>query len=289
MSVFFMKLLAVLSMLIDHTGFFLRQQFHIGDGLYYLMRSLGRFAFPVYCFLIVNGFEKTSDRRKYLTRLSLFAAISQLPFSLAFCAVNYTGKASVGLAFAHPLVLVVPALLCVIVCWYKAVRPDITALIPAAALLLGITYFSTDGVYLLYPNMNVFYTLAVSLALILVLDRLSQPDSTRSPELLFGILGVAAALLLIRNRSDYGYLGILLPLLLWATRGSRKGQCLALLLWCWYEYLLSHATPEYFIAAALAVVPILLYNGRLGRPFRNGFYIIYPAHLLLLGALVILI
>ena len=289
MSVFLIKLIAVLSMLTDHTGFFLRQQFHISDGLYTFMRSLGRFAFPVFCFLIVNGFEKSSDRKKYLTRLCAFAAISQLPFSLVFSSANYTGMASAGLLLARPTALIVPALLCVFVGWYGAVRPDLSALLPAAALLLGIARLSVNGIYLLYPKMNVFYTLAVSLALLCLLDRLSEHGSLRSPDILLGILGVCAALAMIQGRADYGYPGILLVLMLWTARGSRPAQAAALLLWCAYEYLLTRPRPEYFFAASLAVIPILLYNGRLGKPFKAGFYILYPAHLLLLGALIILV
>ena len=289
MSVFAMKLLAVVSMLIDHSGVFLRQQFHIGDGLYTVMRTLGRLAFPLFCFLIVNGFEKSSDRKKYLTRLTVFAIVSQIPFSLVSKAANYTDMASAGLLFARPTYLIVLSLLCVFVGWYGAVRSDLSALLPAAALLLGITRFSVNGIYWLYPGMNVFYTLAVSLALLCVLERLSDPGALLSREGLCAVLGVCAALAMIQNSSDYGYAGIMLVLMLWLARSSRRRQCAALLLWCIYQYLLAHTKPEYFFAAVLAVVPLLLYNGRLGRPVHIGFYILYPAHLLLLGMLIILI
>ena len=42
------------------------------------------------------------------------------------------------------------------------------------------------------------------------------------------------------------------------------------------------------VYAVLALIPILLYNGRRGRQtkvMQYGFYIFYPAHLLLLAVL----
>ena len=85
-----LKLIAVVSMLIDHSALLLGPELPflsiplLGDRitLYYIMRRVGRLAFPIFCFLISEGLVHTRNRKRYLLRLSLFAVISELPFNI---------------------------------------------------------------------------------------------------------------------------------------------------------------------------------------------------------------
>lgn len=80
MNAFVLKIIAIISMLIDHTGYIFIDSFPT----YYFFRGIGRLAFPIFAFFIAEGCDKTGDIRKYLFRLGLFALIAEMPFDFAF-------------------------------------------------------------------------------------------------------------------------------------------------------------------------------------------------------------
>lgn len=92
-----LKLIAIITMFIDHFGAVVVGQalfrlpnvvsdvalYHNLRTFYRLLRLIGRLAFPIFCFMLVEGFLHTRSREKYLLRLGLFALISEIPFDLA--------------------------------------------------------------------------------------------------------------------------------------------------------------------------------------------------------------
>jgi hypothetical protein len=107
-----LKIIALITMLIDHIAAVVimqiyRESYHITATMqlsqnfmdqiivwvaenqnlvywgYSIMRDIGRMAFPVYCFLLVEGFLHTKSVAKYAVRLFVFALISEIPFDLA--------------------------------------------------------------------------------------------------------------------------------------------------------------------------------------------------------------
>ena len=78
LSTFWLKIIAIICMTIDHIGVCLGTVYK--NGSYYLsgfmsfdtynvLRIIGRIAFPIFCYLIVEGFFHTSDLKKYFFRI----------------------------------------------------------------------------------------------------------------------------------------------------------------------------------------------------------------------------
>lgn len=74
-----LKVIAMISMVIDHVALYLMEQ---GTLLYETMRCIGRIAFPVFAFLIAEGFIHTRSRYRYFFTLLGFAVISEIPWYL---------------------------------------------------------------------------------------------------------------------------------------------------------------------------------------------------------------
>lgn len=81
-----LKYMAFLSMLLDHVNNSMITPYLDGKGLLLhvsnLLSILGRVAFPLFMFFLVEGFFKTHSRKKYLINLLIFGILSEVPFDL---------------------------------------------------------------------------------------------------------------------------------------------------------------------------------------------------------------
>lgn len=84
-----LKIIAILTMLCDHIAYIFVDAWE-NEGLYVGMRILGRVSFPIFCFVLVQGFLSTRDVKKYLARLFIFAFLSEIPFDLAFLRIPFS-------------------------------------------------------------------------------------------------------------------------------------------------------------------------------------------------------
>lgn len=96
-----LKWIAIVTMFIDHIGATVLTRMLLNypydtsllgsaenyTTVYWIMRSMrtvGRLAFPIFCFLLVEGFQRTSNRTGYVLRMAGFAVITEIPFDLVF-------------------------------------------------------------------------------------------------------------------------------------------------------------------------------------------------------------
>lgn len=168
-----------------------------------------------------------------------------------------------------------------------------------------------ETAYILYTHRlqgNILLTFSVSILLIYCLQLLKRCIASKRPvkiifsSLLF-VLATAAAYPLSRLLDlDYGFAGIILPLFvtLLDYKVGEAPACLMTLdrlpyrLFAFFIGLLLLVYTKGFSSlqawSLLSILPISLYNGRLGsRRMKYGFYLFYPTHLLLLKLVAILI
>lgn len=91
MTAYMLKIIAIISMVIDHSSFL----FYGTD--FSWMRCVGRFAFPIFAYQIAEGYIHTHSLKKYYIRLILFALISEIPY--LWFSYTFIGSFSINIIF----------------------------------------------------------------------------------------------------------------------------------------------------------------------------------------------
>ena len=213
MSAFTLKLIALVTMIIDHVG-----AVFFPEVLW--LRYIGRVSMPLYGFLLVQGYHHTHNFKRYAIRMAIFAVISEFPYDLLF-----------------------------------------------------------HRTWLEFGNQNILFTLLTALFVMRLLDA-----SAKNRNIFMFIGAIVLALVPYFLEFDYGVYGVLVPVCFYLFQKYRGIDALAFAGLTYAKYLYDGNSIQLWSIAA--GIPILLYNGEPGVfSLKYFFYIIYPAHLLLLFAI----
>lgn len=140
MTSFVLKWIALLTMITDHIGavFFPHEIW---------IRCIGRLSFPIFAFLLAEGFTHTKNRSRYAIRLLVFGLISEVPHDLLFHGtLFYPGKQNIMFELLFGLL----TLSCIEKSglFSPAQRNKYLYIVPAAALILMSEYLDLSyGIY----------------------------------------------------------------------------------------------------------------------------------------------
>lgn len=217
MSIFVLKIFAVITMVIDH----IRYVIPVLDNS--ITMIIGRISFPLFAFILTEGIIHTKSKKEYLKRLVVFAVLSQIPYMM----------------FRYIL-----------------------------------------GNYLL---LNIIFTLAIGLMLIMLIDYY-EDKRLKVIVVIFGFLFVEIVPI------DYGMYGIALILVMYYLKktkikyGFEIGYILVNLLYYIKNYIYMKDLKTiltYFIGSMCFLIFYKLYNGKLGKKVRF-LYWFYPVHLVVI-------
>lgn len=269
-----LKWIAIVTMLVDHTGAillwdqYLAVRGHFGASAadwyqaYLVTREIGRVAFPLFCFALVEGFEHTHSRPKYALRLLLFALISEAPYDFAL----HGGVG--GIDYTSQLNVMFTLLLAFCALWLAEWLGGLVCQGLAAA---GARRSGAGA-----------HAAAVSEAEGQA-SRWLSPAAVRAVSSVIAVGTVAGAAWLAAGPLDVSYhaYGILLVGALYLGRDFWPAQFL--LGWAaTYWYCLANGSMLQ-MWALVGLGLIALYNGKRGRGMKYFFYLFYPLHLLALG------
>lgn len=288
MTAFILKWIALFTMVIDHTVAVLTESVAVPvlpGPAETLRASIGRIAFPLYGFLLVEGFSHTRDWRKYALRLFGLGLLSQIPYAftingwVAFSEMPWWRRVTdLNILFTLTLGVLLLAFL-------DAKRFDraFDSWGAAAGLAVLAVLFYCSRVY------DVAVALAIAAALLFAARFLPRIRWAAGQAARFALFGFLLFWLLRRNiplpgggsihfSFDYGiYALALFAGLYWAKTPRAKAVVIATWgIWCYFGDWLS------VIFVLLSAVCVAFYNGKKGLNDHRLFYWAYPAHLLLL-------
>ncbi len=117
-TTYHLKLLATVLMVLDHIGYLLIPG---GTWLYALLRSIGRLSAPLYWYVFSVGFAHTSDKKRYLTRLGIGAAVMMLGNT----ALSFFTDGIIGFSWRSPNIFLTMLAVGLLICLLEHLNPTV--------------------------------------------------------------------------------------------------------------------------------------------------------------------
>lgn len=244
-NAFALHIIAMLLMLCDHLWgtFFM----HID-----ILASIGRIAFPLFAFMLAEGFEKSRNRKQYIIRILVAAAISEIPFNLMM------GRSVIYLL--HQNVLFTFTLALCLMCVYERIK-KLKHFIPRLLSYIGVTIVFYAAGFVIFAD---YYGYGILIVALFYFTRWDT-DSPLSGKIIRAIIQFAALLYICSEMLQ----GIVVPLNIFGLTFEIHRQSYAI----------------------LSLPIIWLYNGKHGpynKTVKTIYYLFYPVHLLILGLFITL-
>lgn len=258
------------------------------------LRSIGRIAFPIFCFLLVEGFLHTHNLKKYLFRLGLFAFISDVPFDLAFFG-------NIGLSHQNVFFTLFLGVLALAMIDHASKKESfngfekyigsagviVAGIFGAAAAMTSMAQIFGMLVQVILPRITgkdvsdltvglINGCLGVVVGIVIYLVLSGKWDAEKKLRICVGMSYVLVLFILAEVLStDYGGWGVLAVVCIYLFRdrfvkGFGAGV-LALSIMSIGE-----------LVAFVGMLPVEKYNGKRGLKMKYFFYAFYPCHLFLL-------
>lgn len=289
---FYLKIIAIITMTLDHVGVFLMMYISNMGGVSFanpvyitafIFRCIGRIAMPLYIFMIVEGVKHTSNFGKYILRLGIVASI----ITLAQIIIYYAFDSSIDKDLSPFVDLILIALLVYLLkrndkLKYLSVLPIIYLLASYFVMVIektnsiNVTFFpfylrASYSLFSLLLGLGFYYSGIISTLLIKKQSGINDEE-------------------MIKSTDEYRLLSNILNCLFLAITGI-------LIFISGYIKVNEVAIFDVFSAniqsyCFLAVIPLYLYNGKRGynKKWFNYFsYMYYPMHIVILFAIFYLI
>lgn len=238
-----LKYIALICMLIDHIGAIIGREFFVSTNLlwlYYVFRIIGRIAFPIFAFFLSVGWQRTSNKKKYVLTILLFAIITQ------------------------PI-------------YYFALNTSVFSLNILFTFLVSILVFYLTDLSRKYKDMRFLYIIFIAVILLSIFA--------------FETLGIVF---------DYGIYGVLICTIFYLFYDS-KIKYSRLVMWILFSlitiiYCSINLISNFIfdsvlqIFSLLSIILLVFYRGENGKKTSKYlFYIFYPAHILVIYLISLLI